>query len=423
MKTTQSAAPKNGFAPVLDSQGRSVAGLYRRNSRLYFQKRVNGEKWPRKFPLQATKLKDALAEIINIRADLNRNQIAPKILVPHSSTHLNEKATQLVPLLERWLDMKKSSVTPHTLRCYKEDLIKWQEAFEDFKLRDVRSIDTGVITGIVEKWQKAVGLDGTKTSRLRIRKRLATLRMFLSWVTYLKVIPSIPYDGNFVRNLIPKREPIQARPLLRAEQIEKLADEARSLTESDKGRKRMGPVLADIIELLSCSGLREQEAFTLQWKNVDFEQQELVITKEKCPQNGAYKKVPFNQKLKGVCLRIRAEAQKRGEYQPDAFVFCGKSANRPVRNLRKLLHEAARRAGLENFAFDSRRAEANLVQKPHLGFHDFRRFFITASVNKQIPSNIVAKWVGHKDGGTLIQKTYLKHDEVLSRSLASQLKI
>jgi hypothetical protein len=42
-------------------------------------------------------------------------------------------------------------------------------------------------------------------------------------------------------------------------------------------------------------------------------------------------------------------------------------------------------------------------------------------LNKSVPANIIAKWVGHKDGGMLIMKTYVRHDEELGRKLAAKL--
>ena len=59
--------------------------------------------------------------------------------------------------------------------------------------------------------------------------------------------------------------------------------------------------------------------------------------------------------------------------------------------------------------------------KDNLGFHDLRRFFITRCLHKSVPPNIIAKWVGHKDGGVLVLKTYARHDEELGRKLAANL--
>jgi len=202
-----------------------------------------------------------------------------------------------------------------------------------------------------------------------------------------------------------------------------LISEARKLTESDSGKERLGPVLADILELIMHSGLREREAFTLTWANIDLQERCLVIHDEKCPQDGAFKKVPFNAGLEAICTRLRDEAIRQGEYRPEGFVFRGKLNNGPVKNLRKPLNEASWRAGLHRFAHDPRRERAGLSQSIKVGFHDLRRFFITSAVNSGVPTNIVARWVGHKDGGALIQKTYLKHDERLSRTFASQLAI
>jgi len=323
--------------------------------------------------------------------------------------------------VQKWLTSKVTSLRPSTMNSYQQDMEAWVKAFDAIPKGDMCRIDSGTISQAVDGW--LMNLGPAKVSRLRARKRIDTLRRFLRWAKFIKAIPAIPIDGDFGRELIGKTEPKQVRPLLRKEDILKMISEARKLTESESGKERLGPVLADILELIMHSGLREREAFTLTWANIDFEERCLVIHDEKCPQDGAFKKVPFNAGLEAICTRLKDEAIRLGEYQPEGFVFRGKHQNAPVKNLRKPLNEASWRAGLQRFAHDPRRERAGLSQSIKVGFHDLRRFFITSAVNSGVPTNIVARWVGHKDGGALIQKTYLKHDEKLSRIFASQLAI
>jgi hypothetical protein len=40
------------------------------------------------------------------------------------------------------------------------------------------------------------------------------------------------------------------------------------------------------------------------------------------------------------------------------------------------------------------------------GFHDLRHFFISQCVMFQIDFLTIARWVGHRDGGVLIGRTY-----------------
>jgi integrase len=61
----------------------------------------------------------------------------------------------------------------------------------------------------------------------------------------------------------------------------------------------------------------------------------------------------------------------------------------PSKSFRETLMLARERAGLD-----------------HVGFHDTRHHFISMSVMFGIDYMTIAAWVGHKDGGILIGKTY-----------------
>src|SRR5690606_6598139 len=74
----------------------------------------------------------------------------------------------------------------------------------------------------------------------------------------------------------------------------------------------------------------------------------------------------------------------------------------------------------------SLRASLNLARKaarlPHLGFHDFRRFFATMAIQQNIDIKTVAKWLGHLDGGVLVARTYAdvlaSHRQAMARRLS-----
>jgi integrase len=46
------------------------------------------------------------------------------------------------------------------------------------------------------------------------------------------------------------------------------------------------------------------------------------------------------------------------------------------------------------------------LQLPHLRIHDLRHFFASWCIESSIDIATVAKWLGHKDGGVLLMKTY-----------------
>jgi integrase len=58
---------------------------------------------------------------------------------------------------------------------------------------------------------------------------------------------------------------------------------------------------------------------------------------------------------------------------------------------------------------ECRQALANACAKtgvPKIGHHDLRHLFSARAIEAQIPIPTVARWLGHKDGGVLLMRTY-----------------
>lgn len=133
---------------------------------------------------------------------------------------------------------------------------------------------------------------------------------------------------------------------------------------------------ADMIEFIAYSGCRHEEARRLMRE--DIQAHGVIIHGVK---RGDDRFIEFNRGLKEVCTRlIRFHAEgNRGEKEP---VF-------QIHSPRKAFERATRAVGA-----------------PHCTMHGLRHFFITSCMEAGIVPAVIAKWVGHKDGGVLIAKTY-----------------
>lgn len=453
---TQKPVEKNKFVRVVNSRGQKVSGLYRRNNRLYFQTRVEFSESPIKIPLAADNLREADKEIIETKAKLNKGWLyqGARWVEPGQAVSVEAKATtnggkeegkdstrltkfSLPDVFKKWLETKQTRVRPSSFQCSEDDLNAWLEAFrklegfENEESQDIRNVDWSHITDILDRWETAKGAN--RTSRYRMKKRLATLRRVFRWLKAKRIIEDIPWDSDDASEWIGEVEEEQFRPLITKEQAENVIKAARA-DKGERGHPSFGGVLADILDLISYTGLRRIEAFSLRWRQIDFENKRVVVEKEKKQQRGVQRAIPFvgqgnqgSKEAESFLKKLANEAKKRGEYHPDGFVFVGRKLDKEgkpthVKNLRGLLIRIAERVGLKNFAYDRNRAEKELRQSPHLGFHDFRRFFITKCVNSGVEENIIATWVGHKDGGRLIRETYTKYDQSVGREMAKLVK-
>ena len=54
--------------------------------------------------------------------------------------------------------------------------------------------------------------------------------------------------------------------------------------------------------------------------------------------------------------------------------------------------------------------------------HDFRHFFVTTCIEAGVDIPTVAKWVGHRDGGALLMRTYTHVRDAHSARMAFKVK-
>ena len=57
---------------------------------------------------------------------------------------------------------------------------------------------------------------------------------------------------------------------------------------------------------------------------------------------------------------------------------------------------------LDNSPKRNRRSDTRLKKRVRLGFHDLRRYFATRVMELGADPQTVSRWIGHKDGGSLL---------------------
>ena len=74
--------------------------------------------------------------------------------------------------------------------------------------------------------------------------------------------------------------------------------------------------------------------------------------------------------------------------------------------------------GTARKAIDNACKKANL---PKLHHHLFRHFFVSQAIEAGVDFKTIAAWVGHKDGGVLVAKTYGHLTDVHSIAMAQKM--
>jgi len=138
---------------------------------------------------------------------------------------------------------------------------------------------------------------------------------------------------------------------------------------------------ANLCEFLAYSGCRLGEATEILWGDVNFERETFSATGgEGGTKNLEARTVPLFPSLKRLLLTMRKALPK--EPQPGDKIFT-------IQNARKAMATACLKAKL-----------------PHFTNHSLRHFFCSNAIETGIDFKVIAGWLGHKDGGVLVAKTY-----------------
>ena len=155
----------------------------------------------------------------------------------------------------------------------------------------------------------------------------------------------------------------------------------RKLVEAIRSLKVTAHDAADLCELLAYSGCRLGEATAMRWGDVDFKGRQFTVTGgERGTKNHEARTVPLFPSLE----RFLQALQVSLEQPPLASDrIC------PIESAKKSLISACQAADL-----------------PHFTHHHLRHFFCSNAIEAGIDFKAIAGWLGHKDGGLLVAKTY-----------------
>jgi integrase len=154
------------------------------------------------------------------------------------------------------------------------------------------------------------------------------------------------------------------------------------VAEIRNGHGRFSRDCADFVEGLAFSGMRKGEANALEWCDLDFEAGEIVVRGDAVTGTkggDGWRRVPMIPGARALFERMRGE---RGHEPLDAKVF-------EIAESRKALKRAAKKVGAQRITH-----------------HDLRHLFATRCIESGVDIPTVSRWLGHRDGGALLMKTY-----------------
>jgi site-specific recombinase XerD len=184
-------------------------------------------------------------------------------------------------------------------------------------------------------------------------------------------------DGIILDNpalCVPRRKQRKSQVVIPTrQQFRKLLAQMRQDVRAEYG--------ANLCEFLAYSGCRLGEATAMRWGDVNFELGCFTVTGgELGTKNHEARTVPLFAPLSRLLATMR-EASFPAPMPGDLIFTIAKT--------RRALASACRRAKL-----------------PHFTHHSLRHFFCSNAIESGIDFKVIAGWLGHKDGGVLVAKTY-----------------
>lgn len=158
-----------------------------------------------------------------------------------------------------------------------------------------------------------------------------------------------------------------------------------------KLRQEVSSDAADFVEILAYSGMRRNEAATFTWEDIDWKRGQFKVTGgEQGTKNRQVRYVPLFPALRTILERLRCESSSGNVL--------------PIKQCR-----------------DSIKAACTKAKIPHFNHHSMRHFFVSNAIEYGIDFKVIAAWVGHKDGGILVAKTYGHLRQQHSEAMAAKM--
>ncbi len=258
---------------------------------------------------------------------------------------------------KRWMDVTRTHLKPRSARTREVYLKTVCAAVGALPVRSISRVHC-------EDWAKQ---RSPEVAASTFNQETETLRAVLDYAQREGLIMDNP------AKVIVRRRMGKATVLIPSrEQFAKMVETLRGLDI------RYQPA-ADFIELLAYSGMRKAEANSLKLDDVDFERGSFTVTGgDAGTKNHEVRVVPLFPVLRAFLERL----QQANPRLPDQPLI-------PILDAKNALDTACKINGL-----------------PHFTHHCLRHFFVSNAIEKNVDFKTIAAWIGHKDGGLLVAKTY-----------------
>jgi integrase len=336
---------KNSEQPTFK---RVAACLYRHSDSgtYYALVKRNGKQIRKSLKTKDRQLADRL--LANFRAKASR-----------LSNPTKDRGTTFMELAKDWFDAAKTRLKPSSAAGMEVCVRLLNRHFGIMPVRNITTADC-------REWEKKRGANLCASSFNHERTALVAVLEYAKESGLLMDNPAL----TIMRRKLPKNK----ITIPTKDQFKLMVKTIRDAGPSAKQG-------ADLVELLAYSGMRLSEATGISWGDIDFEGGRFVVTGgSKGTKNHEARPVPLFPSLRGLLERLKADLGKEPHANQRVI---------SIATAKKAIGSACRRAEL-----------------PPFHHHLLRHFFVSQAIEAGVDFKTIAAWVGHKDGGMLVAKTY-----------------
>ena len=329
--------------------------------------------------LKTTDKELARRKLAELRRQVNRITGDDAKQLPFTEYNKGKQKSKLIGgLAKRWLDVAAATLKPRSRQRRETAINQLAPFFRGVTVHNIRRRE-------VENWVKAHHDSDRSARDFNITRD--TLRMILDYAVEHGLLLENP-----ARTLKRRKEGKKAVLIPNMDQFRALLAQMRSADGKRDGRRS-----ADLVEFLALSGCRIGEATAMKWGEVNFKLKAFTVTGgEDGTKNHEARTVPLFPSLEAFLLRLRDSLPERADRDTPLLT---------IKSARKCLDNACRELGL-----------------PSYSHHTFRHFFCSNAIEKTGGHfKAVAAWLGHKDGGVLVARTYGHLRDEFSTALAQRM--
>lgn len=277
--------------------------------------------------------------------------------IGRSATSTRDRNTTFKELAQEWFDVAKTRLKPRSAESAECCLKQLNKHFGFLPVRNI-------VVAHCREWEKNRGADISASSFNHDRTQLIAVLDFAVKEGLMLENPAL----TIARRKLPKGK----ITIPSKEDFMLLVKTMRSCSQAGDG--------ADLVELLAYSGMRLSEATALTWGDIDFDRGQFAVTGgAQGTKNHETRVVPLFPALRSLLERLKTERKEITLDEPVSEISSAKNA----------MGNACERAKL-----------------PHFHHHLLRHFFVSQAIEAGVDFKTISAWVGHKDGGVLVARTY-----------------